>query len=375
MQMYMPASSTFDMIDRNHDGVITRSEFSQVAMMPTVTYAAAAAPGAVLQQAVTMQPHPVVYSAPQLPIVYEQAAAPVMFSGQPQAIYSTTQPAQIAHEQTAPATGAITSAAAPAAQVIYQQASIVTCAAPAASPEVYEQSVPAVTCAATPVDQVTDEQTSTAVTHEEAPVAQVTDEQAAPALTHVVAPAPVHASTPMSYPASAAPQAAAQATCMSATAPEQPALHSLGSSVQSATEQSVPAAGSTSVMAVQPAMLTFVPPMIQPQAAYYQVGGMQAVAVQPQVTYGTTAPGIQTMMMEQQPVAQPFMAMTVPHMQQVTSSKQTMTVPAGATLEQSVAMPQQTEAVAVPVTEQPAVVTGKKTKKKLTTKEKGKACC
>ena len=52
-----------------------------------------------------------------------------------------------------------------------------------------------------------------------------------------------------------------------------------------------------------------------------------------------------------------------------------MTVPAGATMEQSVAMSQQTEAVAVPVMEQPAKVSSKKAKKKLTSKKKEKACC
>merc|ERR1719507_1499570 len=114
--------------------------------------------------------------------------------------------------------------------------------------------------------------------------------------------------------------------------------------------------------------------MVQPQAAYYQVGGMQAAAVQPRVTYGTTAPGMQTMMYEQQTVAQPCMAMTMPQMQQVPGSEQMMTVPACATMEQSVAVPQQTEVVAAPVMEQPAAVTSKKAKRKLSSKKKEKAC-
>merc|ERR1711997_208871 len=105
-----------------------------------------------------------------------------------------------------------------------------------------------------------------------------------------------------------------------------------------------------------PSMLTYAP-MLQPEAAYYQVGGMQAAAVQPQVTYGNTAAGMQTMMFEQQMAAQPCMAMTMPQMQQVAGGEQMMTVPAGATMEQSVAVPQQTEVVAAPVMEQPAVVT------------------
>merc|ERR1719432_616084 len=32
--------SAFDMMDRNHDGVITRSEFNQAVQQPAVTYAA-----------------------------------------------------------------------------------------------------------------------------------------------------------------------------------------------------------------------------------------------------------------------------------------------------------------------------------------------
>jgi len=111
-----------------------------------------------------------------------------------------------------------------------------------------------------------------------------------------------------------------------------------------------------------PSMLTYAPSMVQPQAAYYQVGGMQAVAVQPQVAYGTTAPGMQNMMVEQQTVAQPCMAMAMPQTQ------------VGATMEQSVAVPQQTE-VAAPVMEQPAMVTSKKAKMKFTSKKKEKGCC
>merc|ERR1719192_2885340 len=114
--------------------------------------------------------------------------------------------------------------------------------------------------------------------------------------------------------------------------------------------------------------------MVQPQAAYYQVGGMQAAAVQPRVTYGTTAPGMQTMMFEQQTVSQPCMAMAMPQTQ-MAGSEQLMTVPTGATMEQSVAVPQQTEVVAAPLMEQPAVVTSKKAKKKLSSKKKEKACC
>merc|ERR1712062_712491 len=102
---------------------------------------------------------------------------------------------------------------------------------------------------------------------------------------------------------------------------------------------------STVVAGAPPSMPTYAPPMVQPQAANYQVGGMQAAAVQPRVTYGTTAPGMQTMMYEQQTVAQPCMAMTMPQTQQVPGSAQTMTVPACATMEQSVAVPRQTEVV------------------------------
>jgi hypothetical protein len=110
--------------------------------------------------------------------------------------------------------------------------------------------------------------------------------------------------------------------------------------------------------------------MVQPRAAYYQVGGVQAAALQPQVAYGTSAP----MMFEQQMVAQPCMAMTMPQTQ-VPGSEQMMILPAGAAMEQSAAVPQQTEVVAAPVMEQPAVVTSKKAKKKLTSKKKEKACC
>merc|ERR1719195_1879825 len=112
--------------------------------------------------------------------------------------------------------------------------------------------------------------------------------------------------------------------------------------------------------------------MMQPQAAYYQLGGMQAAALQPQVAYGTGAPG---MLFEQQMVAQPCMAMTMPQTQQVPGSEQMMTVPAGATMEQSFAVPQQTEVAAAPVMEQPTMVASKKAKKKLTSKKKEKACC
>merc|ERR1719461_504083 len=97
------------------------------------------------------------------------------------------------------------------------------------------------------------------------------------------------------------------------------------------------------VAGASPSMLTYAPPMVQPQAAYYQVGGMQAAALQPQVAYGAIAPG---MLFEQQMVAQPCMAMTMPQTQQVPGSEQMMTVPAGATMEQSFAAPQQTEVVA-----------------------------
>jgi len=310
------ASATFDMIDRNHDGVITRDEFGQAAMLPTMTYAGPA-PGAVVQQAVMMQPQPVVYSAPQQPIVYGQAAAPVVFSGQPQVTYSAAQPAA-------------TYAAAPATQVSYQQSPAVVYAAPAASQVVHEQqSAQAVTYAAAPTSQVTYQQTSPTVTYEAAPTAQVTYEQAAPAVTYAAAPEAVPVPTLISYPANA--------------------------------EQSVPAAGSVSMTAAQPYM------MVQPQAAYYQMGGMQAATVQPQVTYGTTSPGMQTMTFEQQ--------MTMPQAQQVASSEQMMTAPAGAMVEQSVLVPQQTEGFAAPVMEQPAVVNSKKTKKKLSSKKKQKACC
>jgi len=389
MQVYMPASSTFDIIDRNHDGVITRSEFTHAAMMPTTTYAGAA-PGAVVQQAVTMQPQRVIYSAPQQPIIYEQAAAPAMFTGQPQVTYSAVQPARVAYEQAAHAPGVVTYAGAPAAQVTYQQASTVSYVAPAASQVIGEQSVPTLTHAASPSIQVTDEETSSAV-FEAAPAAQVMCEQAAPAFTYAGAPAHVPVPTLISYPANAAPQPTAQVTYMSApvTAVEQPVMQHSASSVQIGTEQSVPAAGSASMVAAQPSMiesaalagtpptmLTYFSPMVQPQAAYYQVGGMQTTAVQPQVSYGTIAPGMQTAMLEQQTVAQPYMAMTLPHVQQVAGSEQMIATPAGATMEQIVAVPQQTEAVAVPVMEQPAVVNGKKTKKKkLTYNKKSKGCC
>jgi len=159
-----------------------------------------------------------------------------------------------------------------------------------------------------------------------------------------------------------------------------------GPSVQLASEQSVPAAGAVSMVAPQPytaesavvagappSMLTYTPPMVQPQAAYYQLGGIQAATVQPQVAYGTTVPGMQTMMFEQQTVAQPFMATALPQTQ-MPGSEQMMTVPASATTEQSVAVPQQTEGVAAPVMQQPTVVTSKKAKK-LASKKKGKACC
>jgi len=386
-----PASSTFDMIDRNHDGVITQSEFSRAVMMPTMTYAGAAS-GVMAQQAVTMQPQPVMYSAPQQPIAYEQAFAPGMFSGQPQLIYSTAQPANIVYEQAAPA---IAYAEAPATQVAYQQAPAVTYAAPAASQVVspagyqvvHEQSVPAVTYATAPTSQVTYEQTSPSVTYEAAPAAQATYEQTAPAVTYAAAPAPVAVPTLMNYTAYTAPQATAQVSYPLAvvTATEQPMQYT-GPSVQLATEQIITAAGSVSMAAPQPYMvesavvagyppsiLTYAP-MLQPQAAYYQ-GGMQAAAVQPQVTYGSTTAGMQTMMFEQQMAAQPCMAMTMPHMQQVPGGEQMMTIPAGATMEQSVAVPQQTEVVAAPVMEQPAVVSSKKAKKKLTSKKKEKACC
>merc|ERR1719499_1940934 len=108
--------------------------------------------------------------------------------------------------------------------------------------------------------------------------------------------------------------------------------------------------------------------MLQLQPTYFQVGGMQATAVQPQVA------GMHPMMFEQQMVAQPCMAMTMPQTQQVPGSEQMMTVPAGATMEQSFAVPQQTEVVAAPVMEQPTVVTSKKAMK-LASKKKGKACC
>jgi len=337
MQVYMPASSTFDMIDRNHDGVITRSEFTHAAMMPPMTCAGSALGG--LQR--------VVYSAPQQPTIYEQAAAPVMFSGQPQLTYSASQPAQVVYEQAGLASGVVTYAAAPTSQVTYQQAPAVSYVAPAASQVVGEQYVHASA-------QVTDEETSPVVT-EVAPAAQVTCEQSAPAVTYAAAPAPPPVPTLISYPANTASQPTAQVTYMSSavTATEQ-----LG------TEQSFPVAGSASIVAARPSviesavvagatptMLTYMHPMVQPQAVYYQVGGVQAAAVQPQVTYGTTAPGMQTVQM--------------------------IAVPAGAAMQQFVAVPQQTEAVAVPVMEQPAVVNGKKTKKKrqLTYKNKSKGCC
>merc|ERR1712008_191078 len=110
------------------------------------------------------------------------------------------------------------------------------------------------------------------------------------------------------------------------------------------------------VAGAPPSMLTYAPPMVQPQVAY-----------------GTTAPGMQTMMFEQQTVAQPCMAMAMPQTQ-MRGSEQMMTVPTGATMEQSVAVPQQTEVVAAPVMEQPTVVASKKAKK-LASKKKGKACC
>merc|ERR1719499_1873508 len=101
---------------------------------------------------------------------------------------------------------------------------------------------------------------------------------------------------------------------------EQPVQYA-GPSVQLATEQSVPAAGSVSMVAPQPytvesaamagappSMLTYASPMVQPQAAYYQMGGIQAATALPQVAYGS-APGMQTAMFEQQTAAQPCMAM------------------------------------------------------------------
>jgi len=369
------APVTFDMMDRNHDGVITRAEFNQAAMMPTMTYAGAA-PGSVVQQAVMMQPQGAVYSAPQQAMVYEQAAAPVMISGQPQVAYSAAQPAQVVYEQAAPAV----TYAAPAAQVTYQQAAGVTYAAPAAAQIVYEQSAPAMTYATAP--QVTYEQASPPVTYEAAPAAQMTYEQTAPAVTYASAAAAVPVPTLISYPANAVPQATTQMGYpLAVTGAEQPVQYA-GTSVQLATEQSVPAAGSVSMVAPQtymvesamvagapPSMLTYAAPMVQPQAAYYQVGGMQAAAMQPQVA-------LQPMMFEQQMVAQPCMAMTMPQAQLLSGGEQMMTVPAGATMEQSFTVPQQTSGFAAPVMEQPAVVTSKKAKKKLTSnKKKGKTCC
>jgi len=246
-----------------------------------------------------------------------------------------------------------------------------------------------VTYATALTSQVTYEQASPPVTYEALPAAQATYEHTAPAVTYVAASAPVAVPTLMSYPANTAPQATAQVSYPSAavTAAGQ-LMQYAGPSVQLANEQSVPAAGSVSMAAPQPymvesagvagyppSMLTYAP-MLQPQAAYYQVGGMQAAAVQTQATHGNTVAGMQTMMFEQQMAAHPCMAMTMPHMQQVPGGEQMMTVPAGATLEQSVAVPQQTEAVVAPVMmEQPAVVTSKKAKKKLTSKRKEKACC
>merc|ERR1712129_612858 len=120
--------------------------------------------------------------------------------------------------------------------------------------------------------------------------------------------------------------------------------------------------------APQPAGVTYEQQQ-QQQAGYYQMGGMQTATMQPQVNYGTTAPGMQSMMFEQQPAAQPCMGMTMP------GGEQMMTVPAGATMESTVGVPQQTEAVATPVMERPAVLTSKKARKKLATKKREKACC
>merc|ERR1712154_15257 len=116
---------------------------------------------------------------------------------------------------------------------------------------------------------------------------------------------------------------------------------------------------SNMVAGAPPSMPTYAPQLVQPQAAYYQVGGMQAAAVQPQVTHGTNVPGMQTTMFEQQTVAQPCMAMTMPQTQQVHGSEQMMTTQAGAMMEQSAAVPQQTDVVAAPVMEQPALVASK----------------
>ena len=215
-----------------------------------MTYAGAA-PGAMTQQAVVMQPQPVIYSAPQQPIVYEQAEGPVMFSGQPQAVNSATDPAQVVHEE---AVLGVTYAAASATQATCQQAPAVTYAAPAVSQVVApatsqvvrEQSV---TYATAPTSQVTYEQTLPTVA---APAAQVTYEQTAPAVTYAAPAAAVPVPTLISYPANAAP---AQVSYPSAavTTVEQP-LQFAGSSVQLATEQSVPAAGSVSMVAPQPYM-------------------------------------------------------------------------------------------------------------------------
>merc|ERR1711879_446216 len=109
-------------------------------------------------------------------------------------------------------------------------------------------------------------------------------------------------------------------------------------------------------------------PVQYEQAGYYQAGGMQASTMQPPVAYGTTAPGMQPMMFEQQPAGQPCMAMTMPGGEQMMTQQVQQMEPA-------VGVPQQTEAVATPVMEQPAVLTSKKAKKKLATKKREKACC
>jgi len=223
------------------------------------------------------------------------------------------------------------------------------------------------------------------VTYEAAPAAQMTYEQTAPAVTYASAAAAVPVPTLISYPANAVPQATTQMGYpLAVTGAEQPVQYA-GTSVQLATEQSVPAAaaaaGSVSMVAPQtymvesamvagapPSMLTYAAPMVQPQAAYYQVGGMQAAAMQPQVA-------LQPMMFEQQMVAQPCMAMTMPQAQLLSGGEQMMTVPAGATMEQSFAAPQQTEFLAAPMMEQPTRAASKKAKKKLTSRKKEKACC
>lgn len=377
--------STFDMIDRNHDGVITRSEFAQAAMMPTMTYAgavtqpqpmvagtttyAAAAPIAYQQQAVT-------YAAPQAqmmydvaqPVTFSSGAAPMLIQGQPQVTY-------------APAT----------AQVVYEQSTpAVTYAAPAPAAVAYEQSAPAVTYAAPTPGPVAYEQTAPApVTLSAAPAQMVYE--STPAAMSMPAPVP----TMISYPA-AAPQAQTIYTTAVQPAPVQitygaPAVNaSAGVSlaekqaeVQYASVDQQVAAGSASMLPAQSSvigcssmaqaspstMLTYSAPVTAQPQAYYQVGSMQQMAgVQP-LTYSAMAP---TATMQPAGFEQSFQYATTPGAAPQMLLEQPQMAPATASAMEPAPVVQP-EMMAT--TTQATTFGSKKAKKRLSSKKKEKACC